>query len=222
MNESEEPSETPLTTQMLRRESDRGCVLVGAAILEEGLDALLTAGFVEEKIVAKASIGPLFAAGGPLGSFWAKIQLAHALGLLSSDTHHDLESVRRLRNRFAHYRESVSFSDADVIAAVDRLSTIATVWRQVPRYSAPQESSEPRNETKTLEPGYYLAHKAGFACAVVILNSILRATASLVARKRKEDGGVFLQERAAIEKVMRDGPLSGRREGMTDSGTEGV
>lgn len=206
MNESGEPLDAPLTTQMLRRESDRGCVLVGAAILEEALDGLVRSGFVGDEGVEKHSISPLLAASGPLGSLWAKTQLTNAMGLLSADTYHDLEIIRKLRNRFAHQRESATFSDADVVTAVDRLATMATVWKQVPRHSINDGLGSPTEETEMREGRAYRAHKAGFACTVVILMSILRTTASVVRTAKSVHGRALREKCEEMEKMLRDGP----------------
>ena len=60
------------------KESDRGCVLVAAAILDNCLETLLRAEFSQDATVVKRVINPLFKGQGPLASFWSKTQLAYS------------------------------------------------------------------------------------------------------------------------------------------------
>src|SRR5258708_23974756 len=47
---------------------------------------------------------------GPLGSFFAKIHLAFAMGLITTDQCHDLNIIRTVRNAFAHALRLIEFS----------------------------------------------------------------------------------------------------------------
>src|SRR6185295_5813555 len=52
---------------------------------------------------------------GPLGTFAAQILLAHALDWISYDVWSDLDTVRTIRNDFAHsFDHELSFSDQSV------------------------------------------------------------------------------------------------------------
>jgi hypothetical protein len=102
---------------MLKRESDRGCVL------DEALTKLLQACFIATPEILARSIKPLMAANGPFVSFWSKLHLRNALGLISSSVASDLEIIRRLRNGFAHSQEEVNFHDSAAIRLVEQLST---------------------------------------------------------------------------------------------------
>eukprot|EP01034_Spumella_vulgaris_P007096 gene7096-9038_t len=92
-------------------ESDRGAVLVAAALLDEGLELAL-----KKKLApATKKNDPLFDGGhSPLRSFSAKIELAFRLGLITHNTRKMLDSFRDLRNAFAHGAEPVSLSDTKV------------------------------------------------------------------------------------------------------------
>lgn len=88
-------------------ESDRGCVLVGAAHLDRDLEKLLRAMFQHmgksnKKDIDYLLIGPL----APLRSFSVRIRMAHALGLITSEARKALEAVREIRNDFAHNEEA--------------------------------------------------------------------------------------------------------------------
>ncbi len=99
-------------------ESDRGCVLVAVAIIDECLEILLRSQLLdnEPKIVSL-----LFTGQGPLNSFWSKIQLARAMNIIPSWIYEDLERIRALRNTFAHRYDSADFSDPEVISITEKL-----------------------------------------------------------------------------------------------------
>jgi DNA-binding MltR family transcriptional regulator len=56
----------------------------------------------------------MFHSSAPLGSFAAKIRLAHLLGLISKDFYSDLEMMKEIRNRFAHDLSAVSFDQQSI------------------------------------------------------------------------------------------------------------
>lgn len=105
----------------LDKESDRGCVLVAAAILDNYLEMLLRARFSQDATVVKRIINPLFKGQGPLASFWSKTQLAYSLNLIPKWMYEDLERIRELRNKFAHRYKAVDFEDPAVIRLTEKL-----------------------------------------------------------------------------------------------------
>jgi DNA-binding MltR family transcriptional regulator len=107
----------------IKVESDRGCVLVTAAFLDEALEALLRARMSSEKGAAEA-IGQLFRADGALGSFSAKIELSRALGVIGDSERSDLTKIRKLRNLMAHSHGPADFSDQRVRDMTIALSTL--------------------------------------------------------------------------------------------------
>jgi hypothetical protein len=86
-------------------ESDRGCVLVLAAQVDECLERLLRSFFVADK---PKLVDSLFAGFGPLQTFAAKIAVCRALGLITSDTRTRVDAIRNLRNEFAHTRQPLT------------------------------------------------------------------------------------------------------------------
>ncbi len=89
-------------TEALLHESDRGCVLLGAALLDEALEETLRAAFRNDA-AARRDVQSLFkAAYAPLRSFAVKAQLAFALGLISRRVFDRITIIRQLRNAFAH------------------------------------------------------------------------------------------------------------------------
>jgi hypothetical protein len=95
-----------IALQMLE-ERGRGAVLVGVARVDTALEHLL-----------QAVMGPgpatndgLFLPDRPLGSLGAKAALARRLGLIDSAVEGALNTLRKLRNTFAHSADSASLSD---------------------------------------------------------------------------------------------------------------
>lgn len=81
-----------------KEESDRAAVVLGASKLDQML------GLVLERFLLPCpnSTDQLFANNGPLGTFSAKIDLCHRLGLIDSGFCKAIHLVRRIRNSFAH------------------------------------------------------------------------------------------------------------------------
>lgn len=97
-------------TSELQRESDRGLALVAAALIDEKLGETLAAFFCESYKSARL----LSDANAPLGSFSARIQLCHALGLINAYEYSEIELVRKVRNEFAHARHGMSFENTRI------------------------------------------------------------------------------------------------------------
>lgn len=91
------------------KETDRGVALLGAAFLDDVLDVMLRAAFVEDAEAVSRILGP----GRPLESFGARAHLAYCIGLLSRDIYHDVNLIREVRNDFAH-RQPTSFEAPDI------------------------------------------------------------------------------------------------------------
>lgn len=82
----------------MNRESDRGRALIACSYLDDLLRRILLAHFVNQ------DVGPMLVEGfnAPLGSFSTRIVANHALGLISDAEARELNTLRRIRNRFAH------------------------------------------------------------------------------------------------------------------------
>lgn len=82
----------------LKAESERGQVLISAAMIDDLLLRTLAAFLIEGGSAHKLLTG--FNA--PLGTLSARIEMAAALGLISEAEHHDATIIRKVRNDFAH------------------------------------------------------------------------------------------------------------------------
>jgi DNA-binding MltR family transcriptional regulator len=103
-------------------ESDRGCILIGASVLDDVLCELLKKRLAKSDHVAKQAMEPLFSGMGPLSSFSARIKLAYCLGLIGKWEFEDLERIRKVRNKAAHEYTAKSFADNEIIQITQRLA----------------------------------------------------------------------------------------------------
>lgn len=115
----------------LRAESPRGIVLVSAAMLEEALRELMLAHLVPNSSTSDPLFdGPM----SPFGSFSAKIDAAHRLGLLSHQFCRDLHIIRRIRNEVAHEPKGFRFEEAGTSARVVALSQSHGIFARSPNW----------------------------------------------------------------------------------------
>jgi len=94
----------------LQGESDRGCALLCASLLDNYLREVLS----KILVGSKKQLDSLLGFNGPLGSFSSKINIGYAFGLLSQWDVHDLNIIRGIRNDFGHKIESIDFSRRDI------------------------------------------------------------------------------------------------------------
>jgi len=112
-------------TSVLRSESDRGCALVAASMLDATVERLLRCFFLDEEKVVDALLGP----GRPLSTFSSRVDTCRAIGLISHELHSDISIVRRIRNAAAHFDpdnasgHEFSFSEQSI---ADRCRALAT------------------------------------------------------------------------------------------------
>lgn len=99
----------------LGNETDRACGVLGASMLDVRLEAL----FLRR---LHAFQDELLGFGGPLGTFSGRIKIARALHWISDDVRKDLDTVRDIRNKFAHSPDHrLSFSDQSIAATCRNL-----------------------------------------------------------------------------------------------------
>ena len=89
---------------LLKHESERGCMLLGGALLEDLCGGLLVnflsheKGRSKKRTVAYELLGPEQ----PLGTFAARIDMCFAVDLITRNEWSDLHTLRELRNGAAH------------------------------------------------------------------------------------------------------------------------
>ena len=101
----------------LSRESERGAVLISVSYLEQQLKEIVSAFLCE----GKASERLLDGFNAPLGTFAARAAAAAALGLISEREYREPETIRKIRNDFAHDHRT-SFSDQSIVDRCRNLS----------------------------------------------------------------------------------------------------
>jgi DNA-binding MltR family transcriptional regulator len=106
------PSKTPerfeevmTFRETLDGETDRGCALMAAAYLDSQLEELVRTSFVDDSKAADELLG----VSKPLGSFSARIDIAHLLGHIGKKVHRDLHLIRKIRNDFGHTSTPLDF-----------------------------------------------------------------------------------------------------------------
>jgi hypothetical protein len=104
--------------------ADRATALVLGSILEQGLELAILSHCVLgwNTPEAEAQQKKLFGGGGE-GSmnFSIKIRMAHALGVYGPRTRDDIDTMRHIRNFFAHDRGHLTFDDTDVSDLCDQI-----------------------------------------------------------------------------------------------------
>ena len=89
----------------LKRETDRGLPLVGAALIDEKLLETLQAFLIDGKSSSKL----LTEGNAPLGTFSSRIDACFALGLIDDFEYQEISLIRKIRNKFAHAKHGISF-----------------------------------------------------------------------------------------------------------------
>jgi hypothetical protein len=96
---------------LTHRQSHAAIVMRLITILEYDLERCLVRTF---RPLNRAMRKRLFDAYGPVSTFAAKIDLAHALGITSEAAHKELHKMRKMRNAFAHSRAGLSLDTEPV------------------------------------------------------------------------------------------------------------
>jgi hypothetical protein len=96
---------------LLNRQSHASVAMRLITILEYDLERCLLRTF---RPLNREMRKRLFDAYGPVSTFAAKIDLAHALGITSEAMHRELHKMRKIRNAFAHSRDGLSL-DAEPV-----------------------------------------------------------------------------------------------------------
>jgi len=98
-------------------ESDRAAAVLAGAYMDNILQQLIYRFLIDDQ----KRVSSLFKGMGPLASFFARIEVAYALGLLTIEEHEDIHIIRRIRNHFAHHIDGPKFADKSVISSASRL-----------------------------------------------------------------------------------------------------
>jgi len=97
--------------KQLREESERGAVIVSAALMDEALEELIKAKLVPSPEKKDELFIGAYA---PLDNFSAKIDFAYRIGIIGFSIRASLHLLRKLRNDFAHSALQMSFDSSSV------------------------------------------------------------------------------------------------------------
>jgi DNA-binding MltR family transcriptional regulator len=182
----------------LTDESDRGCILVAAALLEESLE-LRFRDLFQSKEIPKSVQDSLLGSNGALATFSSKIKMAYAVGLLPRETFTDLEEVRKMRNQAAHLSKDFDFLNEAIGRKIESLICVQLTKNDfIQRYKFTLTDSEQpagtksdnaskekvKTEARARLAGYVKYHKSLLAIAVSYLE--LEIKLGLPATKIKE------------------------------------
>jgi hypothetical protein len=95
--------------RLLRKETDRGCAMIVVAHLDYLLGELLKASMIQDEEHRK-EIAQFFKDNELLGNFGTRIKLARYLNIISSELRKDLDTIRKIRNDFAHQLKFEDFN----------------------------------------------------------------------------------------------------------------
>jgi DNA-binding MltR family transcriptional regulator len=88
------------------QESDRGVAVIGAAIIDDYMEQLITA-----FLVSNREIGSFLSYNGPLGTAGARKNALFYLGLITEKERYDVGHIQKIRNSFAHEAFDLTFID---------------------------------------------------------------------------------------------------------------
>lgn len=94
----------------LRRETDRGLPLVGAALIDDRLTETLRSFFCETPSANRL----LDDGNAPLGTFSSRTDMCYSLGLIDEYEYAEIGLIRKVRNEFAHAKHGITFSSPRV------------------------------------------------------------------------------------------------------------
>lgn len=108
-----------LLRREFEKETDRACAILAVALLDTALETLLRSRLVPVSTGNDSLLDGPYA---PIGSFSARIDLAHRIGIVSLQFARDLHLIRRIRNDFVHNISGCTFDDSAVRSRVQELT----------------------------------------------------------------------------------------------------
>lgn len=142
------------------KESDRGAVLVAGTMLDERLKEILKS-FLSD---SKSSSDLLEGFNAPLGTFSSRIAACLSLGLIQKNEFDELNTIRKIRNEFAHTWDNTSFETGIVKDLCSRLPWLGPTELEA--------NSKPRE-------------RFNFAIAILLTDFLWRAR--LVLKERRQE-----------------------------------
>jgi len=111
------------------QQSDRASAIVAGCVVEELLEMLLNSFLISDSKTRKN----LFQGMAPLSTFSAKIHIAYYLGLINENQYHDLKIIKKVRNRFAHSVNRLTFEELDIKDRCNQLKSVSKKAGESPK-----------------------------------------------------------------------------------------
>lgn len=161
----------------LAKETERGSVIVAAALIDDGLRLMIAARLVPPQ---KEDKDELFINHGPLSTFSGKIDFAYRLGLIGSSLRSSLHLLRKNRNDFAHSHSSLSFKSQEVHDRIRGLFKLNrplfnVVWSLI-REKSKSDDSQDRSQSNPENGLDYFIDAVGWKSTFEILSAIIAAS----------------------------------------------
>jgi len=84
-------------------------VIIASAFLDAQLRAILSNSFVDDKKIVEELLDS------DLSTFSSRTKTTYCMGLISESMFHDLNIVRKIRNKFAHKMHGYSFDEPEIV-----------------------------------------------------------------------------------------------------------
>lgn len=123
-------ADMPMIVGMLNTENDRTVALVCSTLIEEALKDAILSRMVQ---LSRDDSDKLFSGYAPLASMSAKTLIAFALGIIGKKTRQNLQTLRAVRNAFAHARAPLTFDTIEVAAACKHLNVGSQFAEEPPK-----------------------------------------------------------------------------------------
>ncbi len=130
--------------------SDRAGAIVGSTMIETRLEAAIKARVKLTSKIEKEMFGPM----GPLGSFSAKIYLGFMLGLYGETACRELNTIRKIRNWFAHHLDDATFASDKISQLCMNLELVKRHTSEVMPTTAPLPFWVKATEAELADPRY--------------------------------------------------------------------
>lgn len=110
---------------VFHEESDRGAAIIAGSFAEHALGQYLKFRVRDKKVA-----DTLFDATGPLSSFSQRIAIAYAFSLIPQSHYNDFETIRKIRNHFAHHPFDTTFNTNEIKQLCAALSMFKETSKQ--------------------------------------------------------------------------------------------
>lgn len=154
----------------IQETNDLGTALIAMAFLDNILMSLLKGYFINNTKKVNQLLKD-----GPLETFYSRIMICYCLGLINEEQRYDLDIIRRIRNKFAHTFETITF---DEILIKDLIKSLKQIRRL--------ESLDYYEEYKKSNKFIFVI------CVALLSNSLLLKCLSVksVEKKKKENSSI--------------------------------